>query len=42
MEHLHIGTMVGVAVLISGITRVVVSGTIRHAFGKAERAVNAA
>lgn len=37
-----IGTLVGVAVLISGITRVAVSSTIRRAFGKVERAVNAA
>lgn len=37
-----IGTLVGVAVLISGTTRVAVSSTIRRAFGKAERAVNAA
>ncbi len=37
-----IGTLVGVAVLISGITRVAVSSTIRRAFGKAEQAVSAA
>jgi uncharacterized membrane protein HdeD (DUF308 family) len=37
-----IGTMVGVAVLISGITRVAVSSTIRHAFGQAERVIHAA
>ena len=40
---LAVGTMVGVAILeVSGITRVAVSSTIRRAFGKAERAVNAA
>jgi hypothetical protein len=34
--------MVGVAVLISGITRVAVSSTLRRALGQAERAALAA